>query len=380
LARIAGFDGTTSPAAAFAAMSDILSWIRAEGGAYGPVLASLAGLAAAVAVALLAHRVAVATLRRASRRTRTDADDLVLGYAARPLKWILVIAAAGLALRAAPLGEDVASIWRQALGLAMPAAFGWLAVSLVRAAKEIVERRADISREDNLQARRRRTRVSILARIATVVILFLTACMMLVSIPGVRNVGVTLMASAGLLGLAVGAAAQPALKNLISGVQLAFTEPIRIDDVVIIAGEWGRIEEIRLTYVVVKVWDERRLVVPVSKFLEEPFQNWTRDSAQLLGSAFLYVDPKAEVDRLRRKLEEIVRANPRWDGRFFNLQVTDIKDDVMELRALVTAGDASRAFDLRCDVREGLMAFIAREMPEALPRRRFEPAPAPAHA
>jgi small-conductance mechanosensitive channel len=196
--------------------------------------------------------------------------------------------------------------------------------------------------------------------------------MMLLSIPGVRNVGVTLMASAGLAGLAVGAAAQPALKNLIAGVQMAFTEPIRIDDVVIIAGEWGRIEDIRLTYVVVKVWDERRLVVPISKFLEEPFQNWTRESANLLGSAFFYVDPTADVARLRAKLDETVQASKLWDGRFFNLQVTDIKDDLMEVRALMTAADASKAFDLRCEVRERLMAFIAKEMPDALPRHRLE--------
>jgi small-conductance mechanosensitive channel len=254
----------------------------------------------------------------------------------------------------------------------MPALFGWLAISLVRAFGGIVELRADVSVEDNLQARRRRTRVSILMRILVVLIVFLTICMMLLSIPGVRNVGVTLMASAGLAGLAVGAAAQPALKNLIAGVQMAFTEPIRIDDVVIIAGEWGRIEDIRVTYVVVKVWDERRLVVPVSKFLEEPFQNWTRESSQLLGSAYFYVDPTADVPRIRAKLEEIVTANRLWDGRFWNLQVTDIKQEVMELRALVTAADAGKTFDLRCGVREDLMGFIANELPEALPRHRLQ--------
>jgi small-conductance mechanosensitive channel len=197
--------------------------------------------------------------------------------------------------------------------------------------------------------------------------------MMLLSIPGVRNVGVTLMASAGLAGLAVGAAAQPALNNLIAGVQMAFTEPIRIDDVVIIAGEWGRIEDIRLTYVVVRVWDDRRLIVPVSKFLDEPFQNWTRDSSQLLGSAFFYVDPTADVPRIRSALEAIVKAEPLWDRRFFNLQVTDIKSDVMELRVLVTAADAGRAFDLRCAVREKLIGHIAAEMPQALPRHRLAP-------
>jgi small-conductance mechanosensitive channel len=357
-------------------MADIMNWIRAHGGAWGPLLATVFAVTLAVAAALIAHRAGFAILKRAARRTRTDADDIVLRHASRPAKWILLLIAAGLAHRAAPLDAWATALWRQILGFALPAMFGWLAVEMVRAGKELVERRADISLADNLQARRRRTRVSILARIATVMILFLTVCMMLISIPGVRNVGVTLMASAGIVGLAVGAAAQPALKNLIAGVQMAFTEPIRIDDVVIIAGEWGRIEEIRLTYVVVKVWDERRLVVPVSKFLEEPFQNWTRESAQLLGSAMIYVDPRTDVGRVRAKLDQIVRANALWDGRFFNLQVTDVREEVMELRVLVTAADASRAFDLRCDVREALMKFIAEDVPEALPRRRLEPAQA----
>jgi small-conductance mechanosensitive channel len=354
-------------------MSDIMDWIRAHGGAQGPLLASAFALALAIALALAVHRIGLGVLRRAARRTTNDADDTILRHGARPLKWILVIIAASLAQRAAPLDEWAASMWRQVVGFVLPAMFGWLTIELIRAAKEIIERRADISQADNLQARRRRTRVSILTRIATVLVLFLTACMMLISIPGVRSVGVTLMASAGLVGLAVGAAAQPALKNLIAGVQLAFSEPIRIDDVVIIAGEWGRIEDIRLTYVVVRVWDERRLVVPVAKFLEEPFQNWTRESSQLLGSAMIYVDPGADVARIRRKLEEIVRANALWDGRFFNLQVTDVREEVMELRALMTAADAGRTFDLRCDVREALMRFIADEAPEALPRRRLAP-------
>jgi len=195
---------------------------------------------------------------------------------------------------------------------------------------------------------------------------------MLMSIPSIRAVGVTLIASAGLAALAVGAAAQPALKNLIAGLQMAFTEPIRIDDVVIIDGEWGRIEDIRLTFVVVKIWDERRLVVPVSKFLEESFQNWTRETSQLLGSVFWHLDPATDIDRLRAKLEQVVKANPRWDGRFFNLQVTDAKPDAIEVRALMTARDASTAFDLRCDVREAMLAYIRDEMPEAFVRKRGE--------
>jgi len=196
--------------------------------------------------------------------------------------------------------------------------------------------------------------------------------MMLMSIPSVRSVGVTLIASAGLAALAVGAAAQPALKNLIAGMQMALTEPIRIDDVVIVDGEWGRIEEIRLTYAVVKIWDERRLIVPISKFLEDSFQNWTRQTSQILGSVIWYLDPAVDVSRLRTKLEQLVKENARWDGRFCNLQVTDTRPEAIEVRALMTAKDASTAFDLRCDVREGLLDYIRQEMPEAIVRFRGE--------
>ena len=180
------------------------------------------------------------------------------------------------------------------------------------------------------------------------------------------------MASAGIAGLVVGAAAQPALKNLIAGVQMAFTEPIRLDDVVIIDNEWGRIEQIHLTFVVVRIWDERRLVVPVAKFLENSFQNWTRETSQLLGSVFWYLDPAADIPRLHQKMCELVEASTRWDRRFFNMQVTDVKPDSIEVRGLMTARDAAIAFDLRCEIREGLLEYIRREMPEALPRRRLE--------
>jgi small-conductance mechanosensitive channel len=349
-------------------MQSSLEWIRAQGGAWGTWLASGFAIAVAVGAALLAHRFIIGVLRRA---TAHRDQAVLLEHAERPAKWILLVVAVGIAERAAPLSPWLLAIWRQALGLAMPALIGWLAFEMVRATEALIEARADILVQDNLAARRRRTRVGILSRVIGVLILFLTLCMMLLSIPGVRNVGVTLMASAGLAGLAVGAAAQPALKNLIAGIQMAFTEPIRIDDVVIIAGEWGRIEDIRLTYVVVKVWDERRLVVPISKFLEEPFQNWTRNSSQLLGSVQLHLDPTADVGRLRKQLEQIVKAQPLWDGRFFNLQVTELRPEAMEVRALMTAGDASKTFDLRCAVREAMMEFIARKMPEALPKYRL---------
>jgi small-conductance mechanosensitive channel len=337
-----------------------------------PQLASLISIAVTIAVVLLVHKLAVLALCQAARRTSTDTDNILLKRLTQPSRWLVVVFALSAMQRTLVLPATALEIWRLATGLLVPAMIGWLAVGLIGALHDLMLVRTDITAADNLRARRRRTRATILYRIALFLIMLVTFCMMLISIPSVRSVGVTLIASAGLAGLAIGAAAQPALKNLIAGIQMAFTEPIRIDDVVIMDGEWGRIEEIRLTFVVVRVWDERRLIVPVSKFLENSFQNWTRETSQLLGTAFLHLDPTADVPRLRAHLEEVVKPHPKWDGRVCVLQLTETHVDHIELRCLVSAADAGKAFDLRCDVREAMMAFVKAEMPEALPRWRTE--------
>ncbi|MDO6414698.1 mechanosensitive ion channel [Sphingomonas sp. BIUV-7] len=335
-------------------------------------LADIVAIVATILGALLFHRIAMFVAVRAARRTRTIVDDLMLECLSGPIRWLLVVFSLSALQPALEMTEGAQIAWRRVLGLVMPALLGWLAMRLLGAINRVVQAQADISVEDNLRARRRRTRAGILHRVAMFVVVGITFCLMLMSIPSIRTIGVTLIASAGLAALAIGAAAQPALKNLIAGLQMAFTEPIRLDDVVIIDGEWGRIEDIRLTFVVVKIWDERRLVVPVSKFLEESFQNWTRETSQLLGSVVWYLDPATDVDRLRAKLGEVVQANPRWDKRFFNLQVTDVKPDAIEVRALMTARDATVAFDLRCDVREAMLAFMRDEMPGAFVRTRAD--------
>lgn len=329
-------------------------------------------LAIAVVVALALHRLAMAVLRRVARHLAIFSTAEVVRRLCNPVRWLLLAFALTAVQPTLGLSAEAVAVWRQVAGLAFPALLGWLIVALLGIGFAVIQVRTDFTGADNLSARRRRTRATILHRVTIFLVLLATFCMMLMSIPAVRSIGVTLIASAGLAGLAVGAAAQPALKSLIGGIQMAFTEPIRIDDVVIINGEWGRIEEIRLTFVVVKIWDERRLVVPVSKFIEEPFENWTRQTSQILGTAFLRVDPTADVPRLRQRLEAIVRDNPNWDGRVVGLQVTDTAADHLELRALVSAADAGKAFDLRCDVREAMMAFLRDEMPEALPRRRAD--------
>ena len=330
----------------------------------------LGGVLAFVLLLSLVHSILFAALRRLAGRTATKTDDILIARLDRPSFWLVIV----IALAASGPGLDLPryweTIWQRVLGLLTPGIFGWMLLAGLTAYRDISEVRFDITAADNLRARRRRTRIGILHRIGVFVLILITAMMMLMSIPSVRTIGVTLAASAGVAGLAIGAAAQPALKNLIAGIQMAFTEPIRIDDVVIIDGEWGRIEEIRLTYVVVAIWDERRLVVPVSRFLEQPFENWTRSSSKILGSVFFWLDPTADVPRLRERFERIVRDNPRWDGRALGFQLTDTTSEAIQLRGIMTVADAGLAFDLRCDVREAMLAYIRDEMPEALPRTR----------
>ncbi len=302
--------------------------------------------------------------------SRTTIDPVILPALYHPSRWIVVLLALSAGLRAIALPDRVAELWAIGSRMLFVILVGWLVLNVMRAVRTILEQHSDITVADNLRARRQHTRLRILYRIAQSVIAFVIIALVLMTIPGVRSVGITLMASAGLVGLAVGAAAQPALKNLIAGVQMAFSEPIRLDDVVIVEGEWGRIEDISLAFVVVKIWDDRRLVVPVSYFLEKPFQNWTRRTSDLLGTVFIYVDPTADVERIRAKLDEVVHANARWDKRVCILQVTDHRADAMELRCLVSAHNASQAFDLRCEVREAMLHFLRAEMPEALTRTR----------
>jgi small-conductance mechanosensitive channel len=236
---------------------------------------------------------------------------------------------------------------------------------------------------DNLHARRVLTQARVLGRTASVLIVLLGLAAALMTLPQVRQVGASLLASAGLAGLALGLAAKPVLSNLIAGVQIALTQPIRLDDVVIIEGEWGRIEEITGTYVVVHVWDERRLVVPLNWFIEHPFQNWTRASAQIVGTVFLWLDYRVPMAPLREELARLCREAPEWDRRVCVLQVTDASERALQLRALVSSADSGRNWDLRCRVREGLLAFVQANFPQALPRWRgecSEPAEAPGDA
>jgi small-conductance mechanosensitive channel len=243
-------------------------------------------------------------------------------------------------------------------------------VRCIHALVNAAVRRHPLDVVNNLQARRIATQVQVLGRVADVVVILLGAAAALMRVPGAEQLGASLLASAGIAGLAFGLAAKPVLSNLVAGLQIALTQPIRLDDVVIIEGEWGRIEEIETTYVVVRIWDQRRLVLPLTYFIEKPFQNWTRQTSQILGTAFFYVDYSVPVDTVRQELLRILESSPLWDRQVCGLQVTNTSDKTIELRALMSSSDSSQNFDLRCLVRERLVAFLQENYPTSLPQVR----------
>ena len=335
-----------------------------------------AGLAAAAAAAaLIVHRIGYLVLLRLGRRPSAVVVRSLIAQGDGPARAVLVIYALDLVVPRSGLPLAVEAPLRQAFSLLLTLAIGWLAYKLTRTINDVAAVRYNVAVADNLLAREAQTRLRILQRLLAVVVVLLTAGLLLTAVPDVRQIGVTLFASAGIAGIVAGLAARPVLTNLLAGIQLALTQPIRIDDVVIIEGEWGWIEEIRMTFVVVRIWDLRRLIVPLSYFSEKPFQNWTRQTADLLGTVFLYMDYTVPVDRIRRELHQILQDSPLWDGKVWNLQVTDARDTTVELRALMGARNSGEAWDLRCHVREELIKFLQREYPDALPRIRAEALP-----
>jgi len=248
----------------------------------------------------------------------------------------------------------------------------WLAISVIRAIKAVIIANYDVGIEDNLKARKIHTQIKVFERIAVVLVVFFTVAMALLSFEAIRQVGVSLLASAGIAGIIIGFAAQKSISMLLAGFQLAITQPIRLDDVVIVEGEWGKIEEITLTFVVVAIWDKRRLVLPVTYFIDTPFQNWTRQTSEILGTVFIYVDYGFPVDRLRTFMTQSLAENPHWDGQVNVLQVTNCTEKSMELRALASAKDSGTAWDLRVKLREDMIEFIRLNYPTYLPQNRIK--------
>ncbi len=248
----------------------------------------------------------------------------------------------------------------------------WLGIAIVKSIKHFVLSSYNISNPDNLKARKIHTQMRVFERLLIFLLIFIGFAAALLSFEKVYEIGLSLLASAGIAGIIIGFAAQKSLSLLLAGFQIAITQPIRLDDAVIVENEWGWIEEITLTYVVVKIWDKRRLVVPINYFIEKPFQNWTRTSADIMGTVFIYVDYGFPVEEMRKAMNRILPTIPEWDGEVNVLQVTDCTEKTMELRALVSAKNSPQAWDLRVRLREELITFIQTDFPQYLPKSRVD--------
>ena len=324
-------------------------------------------LAGVIILSLILHKVAFFVVKRVFRKRGEFLQHELTARAENSARFILPLIGLALALPFLPIDYNVRVSVQRVLGLGVIACVGWAVIVVVNVISDTLYARYSGEVADDLMGRRIRTQTQVLRRIAVMIILFITAGIMLMTFPEVRRVGVSLLASAGLAGLVVGVAARSTLSSLIAGVQIALTQPMRLDDAVVVEGEWGWIEEITTTYVVIRVWDLRRLVVPLSYFIDKPFQNWTRTTTNLMGVVLIYADYRLPVDDVRAELHRLLEASDLWDKKAWGLQVTDATDKTIQLRALVSASDGSRLWDLRCHIREKLIAYIADKHPDALP-------------
>lgn len=348
-------------------MNEMLDYLRTQAPPW-----AWTGLAAAIALLLV---ILVMRIFRLAA-TRATSHHSVLGMIVRrtevPLTFVVSMIALNVVLQAAPNDLTAIAPVRHGVGVTLIVAMTIFLLRCVRVAGEAIVALNPYDAADNLRARSLLTQTKVLTRTLYGVILLIGTSIALMTFPGVRQVGASLLASAGIAGLALGLAAKPVLGNMLAGLQIALTQPIRIDDVLVLEGEWGRVEEINGSYVVVAIWDQRRLVVPLQYFIEKPFQNWTRKTSQILGTVMLWVDYRLPVDPVRAEVTRLCEQDKDWDGRVGIVQVTDTSDTTMQLRVLLSSENSGRNFDLRCRVREGLIAFIAREYPLYLPHLRAE--------
>jgi small-conductance mechanosensitive channel len=328
-------------------------------------------LALSVTLALGLHGLVMTVLRRVLGSRHPYARSVLSGTQGATRLAFLVIALF-IALPTVPLDAEVRAVVVRLLLLTTIGLIGWAAVTGVNTAASLYLRRFRLDIEDNLLARKHLTQVRILVRALDTLLIVVTIGAALMTFESVRQYGISLFASAGVAGLVIGLAARPVLSNLIAGVQMAVTQPIRIDDAVVVENEFGTIEEITSTYVVVRLWDLRRLIVPLTYFIEKPFQNWTREGSAIVGSIMLYLDYTAPIARIREKVAELAAQSQLWDRNLVKVQVTDAKESTMEVRILVSAHSAGTASDLRAEIREKLIDFLQQEYPQALPRSRQE--------
>lgn len=324
-----------------------------------------------IVVFLFIYLIIYKRLKVYTKKTANQWDDFMLDIFKIPLLWLLVWimikSFAHLFLKDLTVFKHLI----HANNIVLILSVGWILIKFVKLGAYLLNKKLDIKVSDNLHARRRLTQLAVFQNIADTVIVIVTISVVLMTFDGARAVGTSLLASAGVAGLIIGFAAQKSIGMFLAGIQIAITQPISLDDVVIVEGEWGKIEEITLTYVVVKIWDERRMMLPVNYFLEKPFQNWTRSSADIMGTVFFYVGYDLPVQAIRDFVPEILKNNPNWDGRVFNVQITNSNELYKEMRILVSSSDASKNWDLRTEVREKVIDFIQDNYPDCFAKVRL---------
>jgi len=329
-------------------------------------------LIGAIAAGVIIRMIIFAFLRLSASRSDILVLESFIKHERAPLTYYIPLLILAMAGGLFELPENFEAVWIKLIRILNVLVFTWVLIRAVKIFEDYIIETYDLSKADNFRERKIRTQLSYIRRIIVIVIAILGLSAILLSFENVRQLGAGLLTSAGIAGIVLGFAAQKTLGNLIAGFQIAFTQPIRIDDVLVVEGEWGRVEEITLTYVVVRIWDQRRLILPINYFIENPFQNWTRASADILGTVFLYLDYRTPIDELRKELTRALESHEKWDRRVNVMQVTNATEHTIEVRALMSAANSGDAFELRCYVRERLIAFIRENYPDSLPRTRAE--------
>ena len=304
--------------------------------------------------------------------TESNIDNYIVRHTSRPVKFLLPTLTFFFSIPLLGLSANLTKFLKHLTGIIIILEVSWLVISLTYVLDDYVMERFRIDKRDNLQERKIHTQLQVFKRIVIFIVTIIALSSILMSFDKVKQFGASILASAGLASLIIGMSAQRIIGNFLAGIQIAITQPIRIDDVVIVEGEWGRIEEITLTYVVVRIWDLRRLVLPISYFIEKPFQNWTRKTADIMGTVYIYADYTIPFEEVRKELYRLLKESPLWDGKVWGLQITGATEHTVELRALMSSEDASKNWDLRCYIREKLIEFIAKKYPQCLPRTRVE--------
>ncbi len=334
---------------------------------------SLLYVAGALIVLLIAHFVVLFLLRRLGKNPKFLMPIEAVQKVSTPIFLIFLSILIRLQALRQVLGlEDYEYWFRKSSTLLFIFAFTWLLLSIIKIVKHHIIKKYDVDASDNFKARKVTTQFNILERILIFIILVLAMGIALMSFESIREIGVSVFASAGVAGIIIGFSAQKMIGTILAGIQIAIAQPIKLDDVVIVEGEWGRIEKIMLTYVVIKIWDKRRLIVPTTYFIEKPFQNWTKTSADIFGTVYLYTDYRVPFEAMRKELTRILEGTELWDGEANNIQVTDTKFDHIEIRAMMSAKSSSEVWDLRVHVREKLITFLQKDYPESLPRTRVQ--------